>query len=199
MMGTKDTVLFCISTAGYGKDNQYNKMALARDENGDPLFQLELVQQACNRCQSIGKASTCRHLEILLPAWKDPAGQAIQRAMLDKIYFDTETMGLISTNARPVFSPVMIDYWLSNRQAVLTAEPHFVFVTIDPSRGSNSKSELASLACVRTSDGGCMVRCCCLLLLLLLLLRWRRRLLLFLFLYVFAFTRPEDGHIPVIP
>lgn len=158
MLGVYNTVLFAISTPGQG-ENYYNKMAMAKNPTtGENLFQLEMVHQACTRCQDQGRAAACSHMEVLLPQWKSAAGVDVQRNMMDKNIFEVETLGLIKPQIAPVFSAPAITRWLLNRPAVLTQFPYFVFVTIDPMRGGEGEtSELAIVAGVRTIGGGWMV------------------------------------------
>lgn len=158
MLGVDKTVLFCISTPGYG-DNMYNKMALMKDTNGAPLFQLEMVNQACNNCQRVGRAALCRHLDILLPAWKDPKAGELQRLMMDSLIYETETLGLLMGNSTGVFARPLVDYWLDHQHAVFDDPrgPRFIFVALDPSRGSDKTSQLCLVAGVRTQRSGFMV------------------------------------------
>lgn len=155
LLGVENTGLVGISTPG-GSNNYYS-ILINQKLNGEYLFQMLAVGLSCNACQDEGKSNSCPHRRSVLPAWKNDALQALQKAILPPEIYAAEALGINADSKQPAFNGAEVSKaFAAKRVFIKSTIPHkgFVWIYLDPSPGGASagKSRMALTAFVVTNQ-----------------------------------------------
>lgn len=146
LMSMDKLALLAISTPD-DENNYFSILVNLVDVQGKPLFKVMPIGLACEACKEAGKAADCQHKLDALPRWRSEESQRLQRLLLPDDVYQRESQGLIVTTNRAVFSKKSIEWMFSTEsQRQFLSDVGVVFVSLDPSGGSQRQSALSMVA-----------------------------------------------------
>lgn len=146
IMVLNTTVLLAISTPNED-DNYYSELLLLTDsKTGLPIFKTVMVGLICDVCRLNGRGSACPHRRYVMPAWHSHANQQLAKRMLSEHLYRQEMQGQIESSRRAAFEAGLITQMFASRTISFPTGVDILFLAIDPSGGSTSKSQLAAIA-----------------------------------------------------
>ncbi len=148
-LGTENMVLLAITTPK-DPNNYFSRLTEMRREDGQLFFHVQQLGLACQACLARGAATTCTHMQHLLPAWKGVTRQARVQAILgehNKDVFQQEAMGMIVPEGHTVFAAHQVQALRVSLPYRFETVPQVVYTFIDP-HGGGSQSSQAILSMV---------------------------------------------------
>lgn len=173
LLTVENRALLC-STTPNGMDNWVTAACDMKDENGQPMFEVVLLQLMCARCRDRGVRGACVHNMHLIPGFKSDEKIRRIEAMIggDKETIAEELYGVASSSSRGAFDPSKIQTFVSKPPVDWIAPPESpLFMVLDPTGGGSSNMAIISgfvtqgrivvrgLACVRARGGVCPSVC----------------------------------------
>lgn len=160
LMDVRGTVTYGLSTLN-DKEGYYSRLFELKDPvTRKPIFSRVSIALDCKHCKREGRGryEKCPHPKRNIePRWKNE--QRMAKAMLSEEDQDRESMGLATSRMRPAFDVRLLDAFRAKRPYTLESVVDVVFITIDPSGGSASLSDLAMMAGAFNSKGDIVVSC----------------------------------------
>lgn len=139
LLEVRGSALLCISTP-LNKTNFYSELCDIRDDEGEPIFNVKIVNLFCNKCAKKKKnIEACRHVVTRLPPWKD----ADKHNIVKKIYasvgrdgdYDRESRGVVTDDGTNAFNKDWIDAFATRAPYPDPVTPDRIIITCDPNSG----------------------------------------------------------------
>lgn len=147
------SALLMISTLNSSNSNTFNRVV-----ESQVLF-THRVKYVCEECEKHKLMSECKHRNYAKPSWLDDDDDMGRLIFGDDEDLNRENLGIMDSGSRNCFRPELVQA-LRSRPRIktfdLTLPPRYIYISIDPSGGSDNPDKISSsfavVSCVSYGD-----------------------------------------------
>jgi hypothetical protein len=158
LLGVATTKLIGISTPSPDEHNFFSLMLTKKYPGTDiHVFGNLIIDLACDECKRRDRAVECKHLQVLLPAWKGQKKFELASQLYGELNRDIharESMGILMSSEDKIFDRKLVNKL--DRRPVWTlmtpdCRPTHIYISVDPNAGGTSQMAIVSIAWVKNT------------------------------------------------